>query len=80
MTDPTTKRLGRNLKTIRVFKGYTLKKFAKKLGINASYLCSIEKGVKNPSLELVSRIVKVTGFSYDVLLSVNLRLKLERGP
>lgn len=51
--------LGRALKQIRVF--HNLKQFelADKLGISASYLSEIEKGIKEPSMSIMDEYSKL---------------------
>ena len=47
--------LGRALKQIRVFHSFKQKDLANKLGLSASYISEIEKGLKEPSLSVIDK-------------------------
>ncbi len=50
--------LGQRLKHLRRVRGYTQEQLAERIDINAKYLSSIERGVENPTLELLSRLAQ----------------------
>jgi transcriptional regulator with XRE-family HTH domain len=50
-------RLGNRIRAFRKLKGFTQQEFAKELGISVAVLGSIERGMKNPSDQLLERIV-----------------------
>jgi len=54
----TQKRIGENIKKIREKIGKTQEELAKESGIHYSYLSRIERGVVNPSSEVLESIVK----------------------
>jgi transcriptional regulator with XRE-family HTH domain len=47
------------LKSLRKFNRMTQEELSSKLGISRSYLCEIEKGKKNPTLELIYKYSEV---------------------
>ena len=49
---------GKAIKTIRAAKGISQKELSKKLQLDTSYLSRIEKGKRNPSVELLETIAK----------------------
>jgi transcriptional regulator with XRE-family HTH domain len=48
--------LGRRIKQLRRRRGYTQERLAERMDINAKYLSSIERGVENPTLDLLVRL------------------------
>lgn len=54
---------GDKLKKIRRLKGYTQKSLAEALGMDRTYINSIENGHKTPSLALLERIAGELGCS-----------------
>jgi transcriptional regulator with XRE-family HTH domain len=50
------KRLGRRVKQLRHRRGYTQEQLAERMEINAKYLSSIERGMENPTLDLLVRL------------------------
>ncbi len=68
-------RFGEKLRTLRKQRKVTLKELANELGYNSyTYLNAIELGQKQPSLELVTKIVKMFDVSFDQLLNDDLEL------
>ncbi len=52
------KQLGQNIKKVREKVGKTQEEVAQDAGIHVSYLSRIERGVVNPSIEIVENIAK----------------------
>ena len=50
------KRLGQRVKQLRHKRGYTQEQLAERMEINAKYLSSIERGLENPTLDLLIRL------------------------
>jgi transcriptional regulator with XRE-family HTH domain len=61
-------RFGQNLQTQRSKTKWTQEKLAERLKISARYYQSLEAGTRAPSFELLLRIGKVLGCSWDDLL------------
>lgn len=60
--------IGRNIKKAREKANLTQEEVAEKVGIHASYFSRIERGVVNPSIEVLEKIVKVLRIkSSDIL-------------
>jgi transcriptional regulator with XRE-family HTH domain len=53
------KKLGKNIKKARESAGLTQEQVADKAGIHVSYYSRIERGVVNPSYEVLENIFKV---------------------
>jgi transcriptional regulator with XRE-family HTH domain len=50
--------LGQRLKHLRRVRGYTQEQLAERIDINPKDLSSIERGVENPTLELIGRLAQ----------------------
>lgn len=59
--------LGSRIKDIRNNRGLTLEQLADLSGTSARYISSIEKGVANPSFEILYALVKALGVSFDFI-------------
>jgi transcriptional regulator with XRE-family HTH domain len=62
------RRLGQNLYAQRVRADWTQEKLAERLKISWRYYQSLEAGSHAPSFDLLTRIVKTLGCSWDDLL------------
>lgn len=62
------KKLGNNLKKIRVKKNITQSEIAKKLGVDRSFVSNIENAKTNPTLSTITNLAKVLGVSANELL------------
>jgi len=59
----------KNLKKLRVKKGWSQEKLAREAGISYQTLIKIERGyVKNPKLETLIKLAKALGVSIDKLV------------
>jgi XRE family transcriptional regulator of biofilm formation len=63
-----SKKLGENLKKIRICKEITQIEIAKKLGVNRSFVSNIENGKNNPTLSTITSLARALGVSADELL------------
>ena len=57
-----------NIRRIREKAGLTQVYVAKQVGVTSVMLCQIERGTKNPSLQVGAEIAKVLGCSLESLL------------
>ncbi|MEX0672582.1 MAG: helix-turn-helix transcriptional regulator [Candidatus Paceibacterota bacterium] len=62
------KKLGENLKKIRLSKGIKQVEIAKMLEVDRSFVSNIENGKTNPTLSTIASIAKVLGISTNELL------------
>ena len=62
-----SKKLGNNLKTIRVSKNITQSDLADVLGVDKSFVSNIENGKNNPTLSTISSLAKALGVTVDEL-------------
>ncbi len=60
--------VGDNIRRIREKAGLTQVYVAKQVGVTSVMLCQIERGTKNPSLQVGAEIAKVLGCSLESLL------------
>lgn len=60
--------VGRNIRQIRKEKGFTQAYVAEKAGISQAMLCQIERGTKNPSLQVGKEIADILGCTMESLL------------
>ena len=62
------KKLGKNLKEIRLSKGIKQIALAKSLNVDRSFVSNIENGKTNPTLSTISSLAKALGVSTNELL------------
>lgn len=60
-----TVRFGQRLKTLRLQAGLSQEAFADKCGLDRTYISGIERGVRNPTLE----VIKVIADGLEIKLS-----------
>lgn len=53
--------VGRNIRRIRESRSMTQEYLAEEAGISQAMLCQIEKGIKNPSLQVSAEMAKLLG-------------------
>ena len=63
-----SKKLGTNIRRLRIEKGFNQKEFCKKLGLDAAYLSNIENGNMNPTVSTVEKIARALGVPSDELM------------
>jgi len=62
-------RLGNRIRAYRKLKGYTQQEFAEKMGVSVALLGSVERGIKEPSEELLQRMGDLLGIDVNELLT-----------
>ena len=67
-----SKSLGKNLRSYRAKRGWSIKECAEKIGISTRYLADIERGDKIPKLETFVHIVNTLSASADDVLQDSL--------
>jgi transcriptional regulator with XRE-family HTH domain len=60
--------LSLNLRRIRVAKGIPQERLAYDSGMDRSYVSGIERGIENPTIDVIDRLAKVLEISIDQLL------------
>lgn len=63
-SDSIKTRLGQRVKTLRIASGLSQEAFAEKCGLDRTYISGIERGVRNPTLEVLYIIA--TGLHIDL--------------
>ena len=61
----------KNLKKIRLEKGYSQKDFAEKLGVAKSTYCMYENGYREPNVDTIKKIADLLGVSIDDLFGID---------
>lgn len=64
----SAKKLGENIKKIRLEKGMSQGDICRKLGFDRSYISNIESGNKNPTLSTITKLAKALGVPMEDLL------------
>jgi len=62
------KKLGENLKRIRIKKNITQVEIAKTLGVDRSFVSNLENAKTNPTLATITSLAKALGVSTNELL------------
>ncbi len=62
-----SKKLGKNLKTLRTRKGITQIEIANILGVDRSFVSNIENGKNNPTLSTITKLAKAINVPVDEL-------------
>lgn len=63
-----TKRLGANVSRLRKERGLSQEAFAHNAGIHRTYISDIERGARNPTIEVVAKIAKALNVPAGSLL------------
>ena len=64
----SAKKLGDNIRRIRLAKKMTQGDLCLKLGVDRGYMSNVESGKKNPTLSTITNIAKALDVSVDELL------------
>ena len=62
------KRLGSNLKRLRLEKGWSQEEFAGRAGIHRTYVSDIERAARNPTITIVEKLAKPLKVSASTLI------------
>jgi len=68
MPDDVLIRLGRRIQTARKDCGFTQDELSAAAGVSVRHIAKIEKGIMNPSFEILIQLVTVLGISLDSLV------------
>ena len=63
-----TKNFGKKLAGLRKQRKFSQRKFASKLGVHPTYISSLERGLRNPSLKVIDKIASALEIKRDALL------------
>lgn len=64
----SAKKLGQNMKKIRLAKQMSQGDICRKLGLGRSYISNVESGKNNPTLSTITKLAQALGVSIDELL------------
>lgn len=62
------KKLGENIRRIRLERGLTQVELSKRLKVDRGYISNVERGLKNPTLSTIERVAKVLKVSVNELM------------
>lgn len=65
-------RIGWNLRRLRAERGLTQEAFANDSGFDRGYISGVERGVRNPSIDVLERIAKALDADVVELLDVTM--------
>ncbi|ULR30027.1 helix-turn-helix domain-containing protein [Dickeya fangzhongdai] len=68
-TKNITVRFGQRVKTLRLQAGLSQEAFADKCGLDRTYISGIERGVRNPTLEVIGVIADGLGIELSKLFN-----------
>jgi len=63
-----SKQFGQRARTIRLKQGLSQGDVAKRMNVHRSYISSIERGIRNPSLKVIQRIAKALEVPMEKLI------------
>ena len=66
--DDVRRRLATNLQKLRRAKGLSQEAFADEAGIHRTYISDLERGARNPTIEVVERLALALGVKLGALL------------
>jgi len=66
--DTSSKRLGENLKKLRLKRKMSQGDISRKLGVDRAYISSIENGRMNPTLTTLEKLAEAIGINSSELL------------
>lgn len=66
--DDVRDRLASNLRRLRLQRELSQEAFADEAGLHRTYISDLERGARNPTIEVVDRIAKALGVSNGDLL------------
>ena len=69
------KQLGMRIHYLIKQKGYSQLTFSYEIGVNKNYLCDLEKGRRNPTLEILEKICKGLELNLEDLFKGIVELK-----
>jgi transcriptional regulator with XRE-family HTH domain len=64
-----SKRLGENMRKLRVRRGWSQEHLAEVSGLHRTYISGVERGVRNPTLSIIVQIAAALKVTPAVLLS-----------
>ena len=68
MHNNSSKKLGENIRRLRLERNMTQGDLCSKIDIDVAYISNVESGKKNPTLSTITRIAEALGVSADELL------------
>ena len=66
---------GNNIRRCRMIKGWTQEALSEKTGLHRTYISGLERGVRNPSLEIIQNIAHTLDIEASVLLQFQMDQK-----
>lgn len=60
-------KLGARVRDLRQTKGLSQEEFADRVGIDRTYISGVERGVRNPTVQVLHRVARALGVSLSEL-------------
>lgn len=64
--------MGNNVRAIREAKGWSQDKLSDESGLHRTYISGIERGIRNPTIEIVQKIALALGVEVSYLFKTRL--------
>jgi transcriptional regulator with XRE-family HTH domain len=68
MSEKESKKLGENMRRIRIEKGMSQGDICRALNLDRAHVCNIENGRQNPTLDTIAKIAKALGVEVSELM------------
>jgi transcriptional regulator with XRE-family HTH domain len=62
---------GKNVRLVRESKGWSQDKLSEESGLHRTYISGIERGVRNPTIEIAQQIASALNVDISILLTKN---------
>ena len=74
------RRLGLQIQRLRTAKGWSQEELAYRADIHRTYISGLERGLRNPTVTVVERLVKALGCTWSDLLDRTIKRSADRKP
>ena len=74
------RRLGLQIQRLRTAKGWSQEELAYRADIHRTYISGLERGLRNPTVTVVERLVKALGCTWSDLLDRTIQRSADRKP
>lgn len=76
---PLSKRFGTTIRRHRMAADVSQEQLAERAGLHPTYIGMVERGIRNPTLDVAERISKALGLELSVLISESVAERSKRG-
>lgn len=72
-----SRKIGKNIRALRKTSGLSQEQLALRADINASYMGQVERGEKNPTIDVLSKISSALGMPLEQIIRIDTQPKLQ---